>query len=278
MKYLSVFIILINASLKLGAQDLYSFENSARFADYLMQSGRYNMAAAEMERLVFLKPDSLPLKTALLDCYALDKNYEAIERRSLQFPSQNPFNDTLFFNYRIWASLKQQKGQPNVYLKQVSGPLSENARKYYYSWQALLLNDVSSAISSVPRDALQIPEVKALNETCLKASQLKRKSPALAACMSGIIPGSGKWYAGERKDAVIGFISIGMMAYQAYRGFKKDGTSSVYGWISAGLGTGFYLGNIYGSARSAKRYNARKFKTLLPDIENNFRRFPVSAH
>ncbi len=277
MKYLSLFIILINASLKLGAQDLYSFENSARFADYLMQSGRYNMAAAEMERLVFLKPDSLPLKTALLDCYALDKNYEAIERRSLQFPSQNTFNDTLFFNYRIWASLKQQKDLPNAYLKQVNMPVSENARRYYLAWQAILLNDVSSAINSVPRDVLHIPEVLALNETCMKASQLKRKSPALAACMSGVIPGSGKWYAGERKDAVIGFISIGMMAYQAYRGFKKDGTSSVYGWISAGLGTGFYLGNIYGSARSAKRYNARKFKTLLPDIENNFRRFPVSA-
>jgi len=277
VKYLSVFIILINASLKLGAQDLYSFENSARFADYLMQSGRYNMAAAEMERLVFLKPDSLPLKTALLDCYALDKNYEAIERRSLQFPIQNPFNDTLFFNYRIWASLKQQKDLPHAYLKQVNMPVSENARRYYLAWQAILLNDVSSAINSVPRDALHIPEVLVLNETCIKASQLKRKSPALAACMSGIIPGSGKWYAGERKDAVIGFISIGMMAYQAYRGFKKDGTSSVYGWISAGLGTGFYLGNIYGSARSAKRYNARKFKTLLPDIENNFRRFPVSA-
>lgn len=277
MKYLSVFIILINASLKLGAQDLYSFENSARFADYLMQSGRYNMAAAEMERLVFLKPDSLPLKTALLDCYALDKNYEAIERRSLQFPSQNPFNDTLFFNYRIWASLKQQKDLPNAYLKQVNMPVSENAYRYYLAWQAILLNDVSSAIKSVPRNALHIPEVHALNETCIKASQLMRKSPALAACMSGVIPGSGKWYAGERKDAVIGFISIGMMAYQAYRGFKKDGTSSVYGWISAGLGTGFYLGNIYGSARSAKRYNARKFKTLLPDIENNFRRFPVSS-
>lgn len=278
MKQFILLSLLLVACFKLGAQDLYSFENSLRFADYLLQSGRYSMAAAEMERLVFLKPDSLPLKTALLDCYALDRNYEAIERRSLQFPSQNPFNDTLFFNYRIWASLKQQKGQPDVYLKQVSGPLSENARKYYNSWQALLLNDVSSALSSVPLDALQIPEVKALNETCLKASELKRKSPALAACMSGIIPGSGKWYAGERKDAVIGFISIGMMAYQAYRGFKKDGTSSVYGWISAGLGTGFYLGNIYGSARSAKRYNARKFKTLLPDIENNFRRFPVSAH
>jgi len=156
-------------------------------------------------------------------------------------------------------------------------PVSENARRYYLAWQAILLNDVSSAINSVPRDALHIPEVLVLNETCIKASQLKRKSPALAACMSGIIPGSCKWYAGERKDAVIGFISIGMMAYQAYRGFKKEGTSSVYGWISAGLGTGFYLGNIYGSARSAKRYNARKFKTLLPDIENNFRRFPVSA-
>jgi hypothetical protein len=277
MKKLTLFSLLLIACFKLVAQDLYSFENSARFTDYLILSGRYTMAAAEMERLVFLKPDSLQLKTALLDCYALDQNYEAIERRSLQFPSQGPMHDTLFFNYRVWASLKQQSGQLNAQLKTSYAPVSENARKYYLSWQALLMNDVSSAIKFVPRDALHIPEVKALNETCLKASNIKRKSPALAACMSGIIPGSGKWYAGERKDAVIGFISIGMMAYQAFRGFKKDGTSSVYGWISASLGAGFYLGNIYGSSRSAKRYNERQFKTIIPDIENNFKRFPISA-
>jgi len=277
MKQLFFFIILLSTWLKLDAQDVYSFENSARFADYLLQSGRYSMAAAEMERLVFLKPDSLLLKTALLDCYALDKNFEAIERRTLQFPKQTAFDDTLFFNYRIWAALKQKNGQLSSYLKSTAAPLSETSRKYYLAWQSLLENDISQAFTFVPLDALQIPEVRGLNETCLKAARLKRKSPALAACLSGIVPGSGKWYAGERKDAVIGFITIGMMAYQAFRGFKKDGTSSVYGWISAGLGTGFYLGNIYGSARSAKRYNARKFKTLLPDIENNFKRFPVSA-
>jgi hypothetical protein len=277
MKQITVGLFLIAFSFSLSAQDLYTFENTARFADYLIQSGRYSMAAVEIERMVFLKPDSLGLKTKLLDCYALDKDFSAIERRSQQFCRKSSTEDTLFFNYSIWSALKKATNETELVKIGELNPISKTAQNYYLAWQALLNNDVSVATALIPSDALHIPEVMALNETCLKAWSVKRKSPALAACMSGIIPGSGKWYAGERKDAVIGFISIGMLAYQAFRGFKKDGTSSVYGWISAGLGAGFYLGNIYGSARSAKRYNQRQFKKLQPDIENNFRRFPLST-
>jgi hypothetical protein len=256
LKIASIFIFLVS-SIALNGQDLYTFENTARFADYLMQSGRYSMAAAEFERLVFLKPDSLRLKTNLLDSYALDRNFEAIMRRAMQFQMQNAFEDTLFTNYRIWSLLKQDNRPINTIQFSNTEAISKTAKKYYWAWQELMNQHVLKAQENIPKNALYIPEVALLNETCTKA---------------------GKWYAGDRKDAVIGFVTIGMMAYQAYRGFKKDGTSSVYGWISAGLGAGFYLGNIYGSARSAKRYNDRKFKTLQPDFESNFKRFPCATH
>jgi hypothetical protein len=276
LKIASIFILLVS-SIALNGQDLYTFENSARFADYLMQAGRYSMAAAEFERLVFLKPDSLRLKTNLLDSYALDRNFEAIMRRAMQFQKQNAFEDTLFTNYRIWSLLKQDNRPINTIQFSNTETISETAKKYYWAWQELMNQQVLKAQENIPKNALYIPEVALLDETCTKAASLRLKNKALAACMSAIVPGSGKWYAGERKDAVIGFVTIGMMAYQAYRGFRKDGTSSVYGWISAGLGAGFYVGNIYGSARSAKRYNDRKFKTLQPDFESNFKRFPCAT-
>jgi hypothetical protein len=45
--------------------------------------------------------------------------------------------------------------------------------------------------------------------------------------------------------------------WQAYRGFSKSGKNSVYGWVFASLATGFYIGNIFGSHKSAKKYNKK---------------------
>ena len=37
--------------------------------------------------------------------------------------------------------------------------------------------------------------------------------------------------------------------------FNEKGIESVYGWIMGTLSVGFYIGNIYGSVKSARLYN-----------------------
>jgi hypothetical protein len=92
----------------------------------------------------------------------------------------------------------------------------------------------------------------------------------LAMAMSTIVPGTGRFYTGDWKDAIISMITIGVTGYQAYRGFTIKGTKSAYGWVYGTIATGFYLGNIYGSFSSAKRYNKRKSEKLDQKIDGAF--------
>ena len=82
-----------------------------------------------------------------------------------------------------------------------------------------------------------------------------------------VIPGLGKVYAGDWKDGVVSALIVGSMGYESYVGFHARGTRSVFGWIFAGLTVGFYGGNIYGSYKSAQRYNLRMDNEIHDEVE-----------
>jgi hypothetical protein len=89
-----------------------------------------------------------------------------------------------------------------------------------------------------------------------------KKSPALAALMSAVVPGTGKAYSNNWKDGLVSLFFTAGMAFQSYRNFNKFGTNNHRGWIYGGIGLGFYLGNIYGSVKSTKDYNRKNINVL----------------
>ncbi len=101
-----------------------------------------------------------------------------------------------------------------------------------------------------------------LLELVSQAEGFKRKSPALAAVMSTLLPGSGKLYTERYWDALASFLTVGFSGHHAWAGFKRNGTRSVTAWIHTIVGAYFYLGNIYGSAASAKLYNDGQTENL----------------
>lgn len=253
----------------LQAQNLFDVNNTQQFAKYLKQSGQFNLAAIEYERLAFMLSDEDSLKINLLDCYLLDRNYEAVYRRSQQLNTPNKAAISIFHSFASFALLSDQQFETaNLFLNS-NNSLSDTTKAYYQAWN-LILQDKFKEANKIAEPYKSINRFDGLTKIQDEAIKLPRKSPAVAGILSAFIPGSGKWYAHERKDAVIGFLSIAALSYQAFRGFKKDGQNSVYGWISAGLGTGFYLGNIYGSIKSAKRFNSRQYAKLQPSIEKHF--------
>ena len=78
------------------------------------------------------------------------------------------------------------------------------------------------------------------------------KSPFIAATLSAIIPGAGKWYAGKKKEgfgAFLPIISAGLLTLEGYnRGGLKDARFLIFGTLF----TTFYIGNIWGSAIAVK--------------------------
>lgn len=270
MKRFTFILALLFSIMQSGsAQNLFDPERTYQFAKYLNQSGQYKLASIEFERLVFLEPKVDSLKFSLLDCYLLDQNYAAVYRRSTQLNNLENNSTASLQAYASFALISEKKHQEASKFVNQQSQMDAEKKAYYNAWNFIMQNkfqEASQAAAPFKTNTAFAGIMQIENEV----QKFPRKSPLLAGTLSALVPGAGKWYARERKDAVVGFITVSMMAYQAYRGFKKDGQKSVYGWISAGLGAGFYLGNIYGSAKSAKRFNSRQYAKLQPSIEKNF--------
>lgn len=86
-------------------------------------------------------------------------------------------------------------------------------------------------------------------------SRKPNKSPALAAVMSAVVPGSGKVYSGRAYDGLYSLVALASTVWLSYEGFRDNGVHGASGWIFGGLSAFFYGGNIYGSYAAAQNYN-----------------------
>jgi hypothetical protein len=146
--------------------------------------------------------------------------------------------------------------------------LNKEEKLYYQAYSYLLENEFKKAqqLKSESQVIMDSRLAALISET----ETIKHKHPALAAGMSALIPGLGKFYTGDWKDAIIALVTVGVTGYQSYRGFNRNGINSGYGWIYGSLAAGFYLGNIYGSASSAKRFNKREIDKVAQRIRHSF--------
>jgi TM2 domain-containing membrane protein YozV len=112
---------------------------------------------------------------------------------------------------------------------------------------------VGAADASWPGEAA----LRDLDAISLQGMRLDRKSPALAACLSAVVPGAGKAYAGRFRDGLYSLLTVGVTLWQSIDGFSDGGADSGRGWIYGTLSTGFYMGNVYGSAVAARIRNER---------------------
>ena len=83
----------------------------------------------------------------------------------------------------------------------------------------------------------------------------KQKSPALAAAMSAVLPGAGKWYAGRKDEGIVSLITVGVFAGITAENWIKKGPKDWRTIVFGTLGSLFYIGNIYGSYVSVGIYN-----------------------
>jgi len=99
-----------------------------------------------------------------------------------------------------------------------------------------------------------------------KALQFKNKKPGIASAIS-VIPGAGYAYTDHLQTAVTALLINGLLAYATYTNFK----SANYGMgvLTGIFNLSFYIGNIYGAAKSAKRFNELHKRTIINKLEYN---------
>lgn len=74
-----------------------------------------------------------------------------------------------------------------------------------------------------------------------------QKSPVLAACLSAVLPGSGKWYAGRIGEGTSALLTVGALAAITAENWNRHGLKDWRTILFGSLCATFYLGNIYGS-------------------------------
>lgn len=271
--FIAKFLLLFILPIQLTAQsaDLYNYQNSKQFATYLLKSGQFEMAIREYERLVYIDTQDDTLKLNLMKSYRyLGKFEQGVSRAKELYKPQTEMPiaqaveySKLLMNNRSWE-------EANKFWDE-SRHLSTTDKQLFKTSTAIfnnrfeeakahlnLVNDTTNFLATGYRTLID----ESING--------KYKSPFLAGSMSALLPGIGKVYTNDWKDGIVSLLFTAGMAFQSYRGFNKTGIKSTRGWIYGGIGLGFYLGNIYGSAKSAKNYNKKKINKLQHDASSLF--------
>lgn len=79
------------------------------------------------------------------------------------------------------------------------------------------------------------------------------KKPWLAALSSSLVPGLGKVYTGEWKDGLYAFAVVSAFSWLTYH-FAEEKGFSPYTVLYGSMAFSFYMGNVYGSWKSAVRH------------------------
>ena len=139
----------------------------------------------------------------------------------------------------------------------------------------LVLNRWEDAERSFTRyDSLSFGSYLRYGLIIKKSLGFKKKRAGIELGLS-LVPSMGKIYTKNAKDGLVSLFMVGITSFLSYRGFsqkeinqKGKGIESIPGWFYGSLGVGFYIGNLYGSYRSAKRYNAKFHENINNELED----------
>ncbi|MFY0685931.1 MAG: hypothetical protein JXQ90_02135 [Cyclobacteriaceae bacterium] len=227
-------------------QDLFSYKNSLKYANYLLSSSQFSKAEEEYKRVIFLNPsDTLAHKNLVRTAF-----HQQSFNRTLGY--MDDFEDRFGVDQAItqmrmlvFLGIGNTEGVRS-YLNQ--GMLDESQHDFLSEsilategkWAELTMN-VNSQSEIVQLANAYVGE--------------KRKSPVLAGMLSGLIPGLGKVYSKRAKDGLFSLLMTVSAGWQSYRGFSKNGVRSAVGWGFGVMATAFYAGNVYGGVKSARVFN-----------------------
>lgn len=168
----------------------------------------------------------------------------------------------LYLNQYALADEKIEKLQPEdstlIELKKFQQASSALLQRDFLKFDAIAARFNYSNFASVAEQK----ELFKRKEEILKN---KRKSPFVAGLMSAVIPGTGKFYAGYRGQAISAMIPTFIFAAAAAESYYRAGPRSAQFITAASLFGIFYVGNIWGSVLSVKTF----YELRNNEIHNN---------
>jgi tetratricopeptide (TPR) repeat protein len=274
---ISLFILqylIFNLILSVNAQDLFDIPHSRKFAYYLYLSGDFDLAIKEYERIVFFDSTDFESRLNLVKSYRHNGDYDkAIIRTRDFFTSLADISHGFSDEYCRSLILNKSINESREFLSANNNFTGDNKTFFLVSTELFDENYEKAREIIVTNQIPGNPYIDNYRKLLDNKMYFKYKSPAISVALSSIIPGSGKVYSGAWKDGLVSFFFVATSAFQSYRGFEKKGVESAYGWIFGGMAAGFYLGNLFGSAKAAHKYNYDLKHNLKHKIEEVFNSF-----
>jgi tetratricopeptide (TPR) repeat protein len=268
---LLLFLVLASFS-PLHADDgavLLTGDVQLKIADAFMEEGEYYRAVTEYKKFLILFPDSAKADYASFEiamAYFKGEEYGAAVRSFLAMREKYPDS-----SYAIQAGylegVSQWKLKNYDRTREALETLVELHAESEYAPRALVVICLAALDENKPDVSRQAlgrfldrypghPGGENVREAVVELDryqELPEKSPVLAGIMSAILPGSGYFYAEHYGDGITAFLINGLFIAGTVAAINQE-NYAVAG-IVGGIGVPFYLGNIYGSANAAKKWN-----------------------
>lgn len=249
------------------------------FAEKLQAEGDYNRAITEFQRLLFYYPETkyrIQALTAIFYCYYNLKQYIttiALGEKLLSEINKFPGRDKIFYHialayYRLnnFNAARRCFNEVIVLnddeLREKSILLKALSFAQEYNWR-----DSKSGFRQISITSKYSSNARTCELLCDQALKLKPKNRTLAGVLS-IIPGLGYLYDGYPQTALSAFIVNGLFFQATRSAYNNDNQS-----LGTGLGVisiGWYVGNIYGSVKSADRKNIQQNNDILAKFDIGF--------
>lgn len=243
--------------------------------DAFLAEGDYYRAVTEYKKLTILFPDSDRLPEALYNIgisYYRGKDYESAAKsfaKVRQTYAATHFSNAAFYEGLSYRKIGRYDAAALAFersrLFDEKHPAAANAQ-LGLSLNALEQDDVLGCRAELEDFLVNHPEderAPAVKKSFILLDEYEAvplKSPFLAGTLSALLPGSGQVYAEHYKDGLMAFLVNGLFITGTI--VALDAENYALAAIAGGVGLPFYIGNIYGAANTARKWNLSLKKNM----------------
>jgi tetratricopeptide (TPR) repeat protein len=240
-----------------------------RLGDAFLAEGEYFRAVTEYKRYLILFPYGRQADAALfkagmasyrgMEYEAAAETFAAVRAR---FPASPYAAESAYYEGVCYARLNRfDKSAPAFETAATFNPPSDSAPRARLG-RALVefdRGDLTGTRQSLDRFLTDFPgdprteNVRAALSLLPQEDGLPRKSPVVAGILSTLVPGSGHMYAGHYGDGATAFFLNGLFIAGTVVAIQQE-NYAVAGVVGV-IGLPFYIGNIYGAANAATKWN-----------------------
>lgn len=241
-----------------------------RLGDAFSADGDYYRAVTEYKRLLILFPDSSRADIAMFKmgmAYYQGEEYESANKTFASISSRYPKSKFAGRAAYQQGLCLMKLGKPDKAAELFSAAAGtapekkgdERAAVFGVAMSSIDRNNLAAGRSALEQFVSNNPEDPAVPRAIAAIDLLDRnlnpphKSALLAGTMSAILPGSGQFYAGRYGDAFTSLLLNGLFIAGTVVAAQNE--NYALAGVTGLIGLPFYIGNIYGGANAATKWN-----------------------